>query len=174
MRNWLVAAACAMGLAACATQQSVEEVGQSGGSIPGNSAVYVSVPDDGRYGDTTYTGSGENTAQVITGAFASRVKRADQGRNFANQAEAMEAAQAADADYLVVPQITHWEDRATEWSGIPDQIEVLMSVYNTENGSLIDKARIEGTSSWWTLGGDEPQDLLDKPVRDYVDGLVRG
>jgi hypothetical protein len=38
-------------------------------------------------------------------------------------------AASVNFDYFVIPEILHWEDRATEWSGIPDKIEVKISIY---------------------------------------------
>jgi hypothetical protein len=30
----------------------------------------------------------------------------------------------------------------------------------------------EGKSSWWTMGGDQPEDLLAKPLADYARQLA--
>jgi hypothetical protein len=72
---------------------------------------------------------------------------------------------------LVYPTILHWEDRATEWSGIPDRVEIKIEIIGATTGKGLDSAIIKGKSGLATFGGDHPQDLLPKPVEDYVSGL---
>jgi hypothetical protein len=35
----------------------------------------------------------------------------------------------------------------------------------------VEQANVSGRSGWATLGGDHPQDLLPKPVGEYVASL---
>ena len=63
--------------------------------------------------------------------------------------------------YLIEPKILHWEDRATEWSGKADRVKVSLPLYRS--GSLVGSALVTANSSWWTFGGDHPEDLLDTP-----------
>jgi hypothetical protein len=67
--------------------------------------------------------------------------------------------------------ILHWEDRATEWSGIPDKVEIRIDVIESARGDTIDSAIVKRKSGLATFGGDHPQDLLPKPVEDYVASL---
>lgn len=73
--------------------------------------------------------------------------------------------------YLVYPTILHWEDRATEWSALPDRVEVKIDLIETATGKLLDSVVIRGKSGLATLGGDHPQDLLPKPVDEFVSTL---
>jgi Domain of unknown function (DUF4823) len=73
--------------------------------------------------------------------------------------------------YLVYPTILHWEDRATEWSALPDRVEVKIDLIETATGKLLDSVVIRGKSGVATLGGDHPQDLLPKPVDEFVSTL---
>jgi Domain of unknown function (DUF4823) len=75
------------------------------------------------------------------------------------------------ADYELVPAITHWEDRATEWSGKPDRAEVVVSVYDACSGALVDRTSVGGRSSWFALGGDRPQDVIPGLLNAYVASL---
>ena len=74
-------------------------------------------------------------------------------------------------DYYVIPEILHWEDRATEWSGLPDKIEVKIIVYDGGTGNEVASTLISGQSKWATFGGDHPQDLLPEPLNNYVESL---
>lgn len=74
--------------------------------------------------------------------------------------EAVSVAGAADADFLVYPQIVHWSDRATEWSGIPDRITLDLTIYDIATGDVLNRQEIRASSRWATFGGDHPQELL--------------
>jgi len=73
--------------------------------------------------------------------------------------------------YYVQPEILHWEDRATEWSGKSDRLEIQVLLYDTSSKSEIMSSSYKGKSQWLTFGGDHPQDLLPKPTEEFVDAL---
>ena len=134
-------------------------------------SIYVAVSNDGLYGSHTYVRSGLNSSQIILAAFAKRSKRAEMGNVHQEVKEALQYATTNSFRYLVYPTILHWEDRRTEWSGIPDKVEIKIEVIEATKGNVIDSVIIKGKSGWATLGGDHPQDLLPKPVEDYVASL---
>lgn len=136
-----------------------------------NGAVYVSLPKDGVYENTIYHGSGMNTATIIQTAFAKRVRDVEVGHNIENFKEALASAKKAQAKYLVYVTILHWEDRATEWSGKPDRVEIKMEIINVSDGKTIGGTIIKGKSGLATFGGDHPEDLLPKPVEEFVSSL---
>jgi hypothetical protein len=72
--------------------------------------------------------------------------------------------------YLIEPKILHWEDRATEWSGKADRVKVSLPLYRS--GSLVGSALVTANSSWWTFGGDHPEDLLDASFESYSASLA--
>jgi len=74
-------------------------------------------------------------------------------------------------EYYIQSEILHWEDRATEWSGLPDRIEIKISVYDTHSGAELASSILSARSKWATFGGDHPQDLLPEPVKQYVESL---
>jgi hypothetical protein len=86
---------------------------------------------------------------------------------------ARKSAQAGGYTYLLYPEILHWEDRATEWSGRPDQASVKVSVVRMDSGAVLDSAVVGGKSGLGTLGGDRPEHLLPKPLSDYAATLFR-
>jgi hypothetical protein len=55
--------------------------------------------------------------------------------------------------YYVDPEILHWEDRATEWSGRPDTIEIRISIYDSTSEDELASAVLKGKSKWATFGG---------------------
>src|SRR3546814_13659208 len=76
-----------------------------------------------------------------------------------------------EADYLVYLKIHHWEERATEWSGKPDQIEVEIRLFDGRKGTLLASRIVNASRPWATIGGDHPPDLLLKPFTDTASGL---
>lgn len=132
--------------------------------------VAIATPANGSYGGKEYAGSGSSTATAVQAAFA----------KFARETSVVADCQTlscltekigANADYLVVPEILHWEDRNTEWSGIKDKLEVRLAIYDARSAKLLAVSSLAGKSKWATFGGDHPQDLLPEPINNYVASL---
>ena len=128
-------------------------------------AVIIATPSDGRCESKVYQGSGVMTAAVVRSAFS----------HYSNDIKVEEQCRSIDclrqqsfSGYYVVPEILHWEDRATEWSGIPDKIQVKLSIYGSEGLMPLASVVLSGKSKWATFGGDHPQDLLEQPIVEYV------
>ena len=132
--------------------------------------VFISTPKNGWYGKIEYKNSGKMTANAVRAAF-SRFSNSVYISEECLGLECLKTALATQYAYYVVPEILHWEDRATEWSGIADKIDIKISVYDVTLGSEISSTVIRGTSKWATFGGDHPQDLLPEPVNYYVQSL---
>jgi hypothetical protein len=158
-------------LVGCTDTHNIKRADGSAVVLERSATAYVSVPMDGRYGQTMYPDSGRTTAFEVTRAFSPLLTKTTQGNVYMNRERALEEARAGDYTYLVHPEILHWEDRATEWSGLPDKIKVQVSVIDVASGEVVDSAVIEGKSKWATLGGDHPQDLLESPLTDYARSL---
>lgn len=71
------------------------------------------------------------------------------------------------------PEILRWEERATEWSGKPDRIEINIVIFDVETGGSLENSSYSGKSKFFTFGGDHPQDLLDVPSGEYVRSLYQ-
>lgn len=56
-------------------------------------------------------------------------------------------------DHYIIPEILHWEDRATEWSGKPDKIEIKVTIHEGQDSKELTSAIISGKSKWATFGG---------------------
>lgn len=130
--------------------------------------VYIVTPRDGSYGSTQYTGSGTGVATALEAAFSRYASDAIVGPYADSVASALDAAREKSCSYVVIPRITHWEDRATEWSGRRDKLGLFVRVVRVTDGTEIKSAEISGKSSWFTFGGDKPQDLLREPIAVFV------
>lgn len=135
--------------------------------------VYLTVPADGAYESRPYPGSGQSVAQAVAAAFSQSAKRVYIAEKTLTKDQAMESARVLDAAYLVILVISHWEQRATEWSGRPSRMQIRISIYDTNTGVLIDSANIEGRSRIVSFTATSPESLLRNPVKRYVDGLYK-
>lgn len=135
--------------------------------LPRGKHIAIALPENGSYDAKEYPASGKSTALAVRAAFAkfaAQTTIVPDCKTLACLSETM----GADADYFVVPEILHWEDRATEWSGIKDKLEVKISVHYAKTGQVLASTVVAGKSKWATAGGDHPQDLLAEPINEYV------
>lgn len=161
-------------LVACSARYNTTDLGgDPSASLERGSNVFITVPEDGRYGATTYSGSGHTVAQAIANAFSmysGNVEVASQPRM--GRDEAIEYARKQGIDYVVVPAIAHWEQRATEWSGKPSRMTIRISVYDVK-GKLLDSTAIEGRSRVMSFTSTSPESLLRDPLNNYAKKLYR-
>jgi hypothetical protein len=129
-------------------------------------SVLVSVPPDGWYEDIEYRNSGKMTANAVAAAFAKHAKKVEIS-NDCHGDDCLEKGYG----YYVELEILRWEERATEWSGRPDQIEIQIVVFDVATKTALANSSYSGKSKWITLGGDHPQDLLPEPTNQYVSTL---
>jgi len=133
-------------------------------------SILIATPSNGFYEAKEYSGSGDTTARAVRSAFARYSNNVAVSPECSNL-ECLKSSQSTPVDYYVVPEILHWEDRNTEWSGIKDKLEVKVAVYDAKDGTELSTTIISGKSKWATFGGDHPQDLLPEPINKYVESL---
>lgn len=168
MRLTVMPALMSIALVGCADSHSLTRAPGGTNSLSRQASAYVAVTKDGSYGDTTYVGSGAQAAQAVAAAFAPYVTRITVGVKTEDFDAARQSAKTGAYTYLLYPEILHWEDRTTEWSGRPDLVSVKVSVVGAEAGNILDSAVVGGKSGLWTFGGDRPEMLLPKPLSDYA------
>ena len=139
--------------------------------LKSDGSVYILVPEDGKYGTHTYPGSGSTAAQVIRAAFEKHVNRVQIAPEKENLEMALIKARTQGFTYLVRPMILRWEQRAVQWAGNPDRVEIKIIIMDAATETIIDSVVIKGKSRWFTVGGDHPSDLLPEPIDKYVASL---
>ncbi len=133
-------------------------------------SILIATPRNGFYESKEYTASGRTTALAVHAAFARHSNNITVSAECSNL-DCLRGSQSASVDYYVVPEILHWEDRNTEWSGKKDKLEIKVAVYDAADGTELSNIIISGKSKWATFGGDHPQDLLPEPLNKYVESL---
>lgn len=109
-------------LAGCADSHNWTPQQNGSTRITQNDRIYVTTPADSEYGNHIYSGSGRNTSKIIASAVSAQSRLVRTGGVAENFDDALAQAQRSDQDVLIFPTILHWEDRATEWSMIPDKV----------------------------------------------------
>jgi hypothetical protein len=150
------------------TYEQVDVTAPSAKLVQGKS-IMIATPSDGSYETNVYSRSGSMTAAAVNAAFA----RYSDKISVSTECQDIECLRnlPTSVDYFVVPEILHWEDRNTEWSGKKDKLEIKLSVFNAADGTALATTVISGKSKWATFGGDHPQDLLPEPLNKYVESL---
>lgn len=171
MIGYVAIIAAAASFAGCADSHQLLRAGNKLTKLDPSKTVYISVPQDGKYDQVHYQGSGVNATQIILLAFSKHSRFIESGHQYQSFDNALAYVKENNYDYLVFPTLLEWEDRATEWSGRPDKASLTISIIDSNSGVTIDSALIKGKSGLATLGGDHPQDLLQQPVEEYVDEL---
>ena len=156
-------------LSSCTATYKQNLLLESSTKLNPNNPVIIATPSNGSYGNINYQSSGKITAQIIQTAFHNHTNNTSISNNCSN----LNCLQSSNPyTYYVIPTILHWEDRATEWSGISDKIELKISIFQYPN-TKITSTIINGKSKWATLGGDHPQDLLPIPINSFVNSLYQ-
>lgn len=171
--RYLACAGTVVLFSSCTSHQS-QIVPSSAGPRPSLSragSVYVAVPENGRFEGAVYPVSGRYTAEALRRAFSDFAGRVYVARESASLEENLAKAREKGCAQLILPKILHWEERSTEWSGKPDRIEIGVQVIECASGKILDDVRLLGKSRTISGGAEQPQDLLKKPVMDYVGSL---
>ncbi|AUC44822.1 DUF4823 domain-containing protein [Dickeya solani] len=169
MKNYFLVS-CVIFLSGCSAKYNAAMIQKNYELLTKDKEIIIAVSDNGVYLQKEYAGSGSITANVIKSAFSrysDNIKIIGECKDINCLVSSFPVA----SGYYVVPQILHWEDRATEWSGIPDKVEVKITVYNAENKKRLSSVILSGKSKFVTFGGDHPQDLLPDPINNYISSL---
>ncbi|OUR75980.1 hypothetical protein A9Q83_16595 [Alphaproteobacteria bacterium 46_93_T64] len=160
-------------LSGCANSYGATAIKKPATKIAAESKFYITQPKDGVYGNTNYVGSGKMTSSAISAELSKKGVEVV----VADSVETIEGAKIravnVDATYLFYTKILHWEDRATEWSGLSDKITMNYVIYEAITGKKVASTTASATSGWATLGGDHPLDLVPKTVQDFLNAVFQ-
>lgn len=158
---------------ACTASYKVVQTDGHTGQQPldGAASVYVALPKDGSYGSKNYGGSGRIVAGTIARELSSKAAGVEVGEEAEGRDGALSSARKVGARYAVIPVITHWEHRATEWSGRPSRMSIDVSVYDAASEKRLNSRSLTARSRIVSFTPTSLESLLTKPIRDYVNAL---
>jgi hypothetical protein len=135
---------------------------------------YVTIPENGRFKHILYHESGKKTALKLGYGLSKYTNNVEIADEYQTEEAALSLARGHNYHYLLMPEILHWEDRATEWSGKRDRITISIIIYDVASGDKLDRVTFSAWGTWFTLGGVHPEDLLLPPIEEFVDSLFDG
>jgi len=136
-------------------------------AMQANARVLIVTPEMGHYEDIDYPGSGNEVASAL----AKEIQTYSQQISVIPTPVKIENIRDEDLqrhDYVFIPEILHWEDRATGWSFRPDRIEVRFDIYNSQR-ALVNSYLVTGRSAYVVWVSRQPNSLLKKPIRDMLE-----
>ena len=163
-------ALAALVVSGCADVSTVQRHDQDAYLHP-KAATYVAIPQDGRFGEIVYMGSGTTVAGIVVAGFSGKLPNIRLGERYQPYEVAFRYAQDSNFHYLIVPTILHWEDRSTAWSGRPSKSSIRIVISDVGTGEIVDSAVIDSRSSKVRMTDPSPEDGLPKPVAEYVNSL---
>ncbi len=170
----LIMISAILGIVGCASTATIEQdSAYSNPNISKAVSAYVSLPQDVAYGGRSFTGSGGSVSAIISASLSRYLVSVEEADSVENFHDAMQQARISGADYLFYPSIILWQDRATEWEGKPDIVEIKITVVDVSSYKVVSAATIKDESSLTVTGTSHPQDLLPKPVGSYIESIFR-
>jgi len=161
-----------LAMTGCASTYEQSDVQPPSVQLDPSKSVLISVPPDGWYESIEYRNSGRMTANAVAAAFSKHANSVDISTDCHGD-DCLNTSQQENYSYYVKLEILQWEERATEWSGRPDQIEIQLVVFDVATKEVLASSSYSGKSKWLTFGGDHPQDLLPEPTSQYVNSLYK-
>ncbi|WP_137939136.1 DUF4823 domain-containing protein [Chitinivorax sp. B] len=159
-----------LSLCACVSTYKHEVVTSPSTKLERGKPILIATPKNGAYGEKEYQASGRQTAAAARSAFSRFSDRVVVSLH-CTDLPCLQIEGKGSFTYLVIPEILHWEDRNTEWSGISDRVEIKLIIVDSRSNMELASIVISGKSKWATFGGDHPQDLLPEPIKQYIEGL---
>ncbi|KZD00924.1 MULTISPECIES: DUF4823 domain-containing protein [unclassified Thalassospira] len=161
----------AFALAGCSSKYRTDNHQVIETVAPGSS-FYIMLPKDGIFGEINYMNSGQMLSNEVYRRLLPYSETVYRAENVEDLEEAFVRAAEKKLDFLIDPEILHWEDRATEWSGRPDRITIKYQAYQVDDKMLLVTSTLSASSKWATFGGDHPVDLLPVPTKQFVSSLL--
>jgi hypothetical protein len=137
-------------------------------------SILVGLPLDGGDEKRDYVDSGWITTQAIVTALAPYTDAVSAAETAELRDVYEGQAREAGWDYVIFPEILVWEDNNTRRWGIPDQLEVRLTLTDASTGEVLDTTVIAGSSRTSISWNDEPQDLLPVPLEQYAKRTFEG
>lgn len=139
-------------------------------AIDGSGGLYIAMPADFQKGNSVEKDSGAKTQKALQKAIASArgnrvLAAASQG-----QQATLAAAQTAGCALLIDMRIVDWSDPPASFQISPDRGEVVLSIYETETGSLLrsDSISCKGSATTINLiGAYSPADCLEAAFEEW-------
>lgn len=159
-------------LNACAyTQHSLSPNNAQKERLSPSDVFCVMLASDGAYGSKIYSGSGRTVSNRIL--YSVRQKRPlTQLVETTDEDQAIQQCSAKGANYLLSPLILHWEDRATQWSGMRDHVKIEIRLIKVDPKTFIRSTLFEARNNWFTFVNADPSELLNESFDQVIADII--
>ena len=130
-----------------------------------NKEILITTAENGYYKNKEYKTSGQKTTRTLEKKirpYSSRVN-VTPIKSFSK----IDREVLLKYDYIVCPELYHWEDRATSLTFMPDKIILGLTVYDN-TGNILNHIEIKGESTKVTELFNDPIDLIDEALDIYI------
>jgi len=162
-----------MAMVACGHTYDVRSSDRAtdGPLLPRGASILTGLPLDGYDEHSPYEGSGQLTTDAIVAALSPYTDAVEAAEMPETLEEYEAKAREAGLRYVLLPEIMIWKDRNTRRWGLPDLMEVRLTLTDAGTGEILDTTTISGTSRIEPSWNDRPQDLLCVPLERYASSL---
>lgn len=133
--------------------------------------VFVAVAKDGQYNHITYHGTGKEVSVMIMNAIKGHAQEVELADEYLKKTEALKAATASGSRYMFFPELVHFEDRNTPWSGRRDRTTLQIDIYDVMTKEKITSTTITANNRWFQFRDHSPMVLLRRPVKLHINSL---
>jgi Domain of unknown function (DUF4823) len=153
----LVALLAAVLLCACSVPRSVKEGGAiSGRTIaPTGKVLILSIADGQEQGQSPAVGSGQGMVAALRMALGAHGVPLST-TSTATLNAGFDEAKKDGFDYVLLCNITLWEDNATAWSGKGDKLSISVQVFDTQSHVLVAAATHSRVATGFTFVAGTP------------------
>ncbi|WP_025820691.1 DUF4823 domain-containing protein [Shewanella marina] len=162
------------GCASVADSQLSEQTGSI--VVPPKARVCLVTPADGSFEGKSYRDSGMRVGQKIEKAIAEESYLVDV---LPRNDDFVSDCRIRNAKYMVDPEILLYENRASGWTGMPDQIKVKVSLQSLDHPGEVSSFVYSADSNmaasfFFEWGNAAPYELLDSKFKETVQDLLAG
>lgn len=144
---------------------------QEPSSMKTGSRILIVTPEDGKFEEDIYFDSAKELIQVLTKQLQHYTTNISFIPNTVTIND-INDSQLQQFDYVIIPKILHWEDRATGWSFRPDRIKIHFDIFDNQRNS-INSVDITGKSASLVWVQKTPKSLLPKPISKMLKELFQ-
>lgn len=141
-------------------------------AVSRDDTVAIITPKDGGFSGHIYAGSGNVVAQK-TLEYLRRSIDESNIRLYRSEDEYTRSKENFLVKYVIKPEILHWEDRATNWSGLPDVVKIDLYLVDAASSKNVNIIKFVATSSWWTFVNRAPDLMLDTSYEKSILKLLQ-
>lgn len=132
--------------------------------------VFIAIPEDGWYKQRKYKNTGEATAREIKRVASLHISGHIETTN-CRDINCFKEQKPNFSGYYIIPEIKHWENRATEWNMRPDQLILKLTAYDIETGQVIADTFFRAKSRIFFATRGTAFELIRTPVNEFIKAL---